>query len=369
MQRAYVGTRKGVFTLERRRKRWRVAAEAFLGDPVSALTIDPRDGTLHAALDLGHFGVKMRVSRDAGTTWSEEAAPAYPPAPAGVPSEDRGRGHEPPWVVQKIWALEAGGVDRPGELWAGTIPGGLFRSPDGGRSWELVRPLWEMAERKQWMGGGYDHPGLHSICVDPRDGRRLTVAVSTGGVWRTEDAGASWTVRSHGMFAAYLPPERKHDPILQDAHRVVQCAAAPDVFWCQHHNGVFHSTDGGSRWHEIASVQPSVFGFAVAVHPAKPETAWFVPAVKDECRIPVGGQVVVARTRDGGQRFDVLREGLPQEHAYDLVYRHGLAVDSTGQRLIFGSTSGGVWLSDDEGDSWSALPARLPPVNCVSFGQ
>jgi hypothetical protein len=148
---------------------------------------------------------------------------------------------------------------------------------------------------------------------------------------------------------------------------MVQCRAAPDAFWVQHHNGVFRSTTGGSDWKEVASVQPSVFGFAVAVHPRDPETAWFVPAIKDERRIPVNGEVVVARTRDGGTSFDVLRDGLPQQDAYDLVYRHALAIDDSGDRLAFGSTTGGLWITQNQGDHWEALPARLPMVHAVTF--
>jgi photosystem II stability/assembly factor-like uncharacterized protein len=134
----------------------------------------------------------------------------------------------------------------------------------------------------------------------------------------------------------------------------------------QHHNGVFRSTDRGRSWQEI-NAAVSGFGFAVAVHPRDGETAWFVPAVKDECRVPVDGKVVVTRTRDGGQSFDVLREGLPQEQAYDLTYRHSLDIDGSGDRLAFGSTTGSLWVSEDQGDRWESLSHFLPPVYCVRF--
>jgi photosystem II stability/assembly factor-like uncharacterized protein len=147
----------------------------------------------------------------------------------------------------------------------------------------------------------------------------------------------------------------------------VQCPAHPEHFWVQHHNGIFRSTDGSKSWKEIQNVKPSAFGFAVAVHPSDPETAWFVPAVKDEKRIPVGGRLVVTRTRDGGETFDVLSHGLPQNHAYDLVFRHALDVNETGRRLIFGSTTGAVWVTEDAGDHWQLISAHLPPVHCVRF--
>jgi hypothetical protein len=149
---------------------------------------------------------------------------------------------------------------------------------------------------------------------------------------------------------------------------VVQCAAAPDVLWVQHHNGVFRSNDWADSWHEITSIHPSKFGFVVAVHPGDPDCAWFVPGVKDECRVPVDGKMVVARTRDGGETFDVLRNGLPQQHAYDLVWRHALDIDNTAQCLAFGSTTGNVWFTADQGDTWHQLSGHLPPVYCVRFG-
>jgi len=216
------------------------------------------------------------------------------------------------------------------------------------------------------MGGGDDQAGIHSVCVDPRNSRRILVGVSVGGVWVTEDGGASWNLSAKGMRAAYMPPERAFDENMQDPHLIVQCPGAPDVYWCQHHNGVFRSADGGKSWEEL-EVPPSSFGFAVAVHPNLPDTAWLVPAVKDECRIPVDGKVVVARTRDGGKSFEVVREGLPQVHAYDLVFRHALDVDGTGDRLAMGSTTGSVWISEDQGDSWQAVSHHLPPVYSVRF--
>jgi photosystem II stability/assembly factor-like uncharacterized protein len=137
--------------------------------------------------------------------------------------------------------------------------------------------------------------------------------------------------------------------------------------WAQHHNGIFRTTDGGTTWTEIKPEAASSFGFAVCVHPADGDTAWFVPAVKDEHRIPVDGKVVVTRTRDGGKTFDVLRDGLPQEHAYDLVFRHAMDVDTTGERLIFGSTTGSLWVTENGGDSWQTISTHLPPIYCVRF--
>jgi len=351
-----IGTRKGLFTVVRDGGKWSVSKVEFVGDPVTMLLTDPRDGTTYVAFNLGHFGVKMKRRRKGGA-WEDVASPAYPPKPEG---------HKSPyeWTLKQVWALEPGGADRPGRLWAGTIPGGLFRSEDGGSSWTLIESLWE--KHVGWFGGGYDQPGIHSVCVDPEDSRRVYVGVSSGGTWVTEDDGRTWRQSAHGMRAEYLPPEKAYEPDNQDPHHVAQCPSDARTMWVQHHNGIFRSTDAGTKWTEIQA-PVSCFGFAVAVHPKNGDVAWFVPAIKDERRVPVDGKLVVNRTRDGGKTFETLRRGLPQEHAYDLIYRHGLDVDGSGRRLAFGSTTGGVWLSEDEGDSWTALAARLPPVYCLRF--
>ena len=164
-----------------------------------------------------------------------------------------------------------------------------------------------------------------------------------------------------------MPPERAHEPVIQDPHRLVQCPSHPESLWVQHHNGISRSTDGSESWQEISEAGPSTFGFAVAVHPADPQTAWFVPAVSDERRIPVDGRFVVTRTRDGGHTFDVLDDGLPQTPSYHLVYRHGLDVDETGSVLAMGSTTGSFWISENQGDSWTCISNDLPPIYAVRF--
>jgi hypothetical protein len=362
-----VSTRKGLFIVARRGlDRWEIARTSFLGDNVSLCLVDPRDGAWYAALDHGHFGVKLHRSEDRGLTWTEVGVPTYPEPPEGHVEKDW-MGREIPWKLIRIWALEAGPASRPGELWAGTLPGGLFRSPDRGASWELIRGLWDHPDRLRWSGGGADYPGLHSICLDPRHPDWLAVGVSTGGAWFTRDAGLTWECRGEGLRADYVPPGQAQDPVLQDVHRLVQSPVDPATFWIQHHNGIFVTRDDAGRWEELKEAGPSVFGFPVVAHPKEPATAWFVPAIKDERRIPVGGSVVVTRTRDGGRTFDTLREGLPQEHAYDLVYRHALAIDGTGDRLAFGSTTGSLWISEDGGDRWHAVAGHLPPVYAVTF--
>lgn len=361
----HAATRKGLFVYDLAGTP-RISGRHFLGQNVSLSLVDARSGNWYAALDHGHFGAKLQRSGDRGASWQEIAVPVYPKRPDGA--EELGADGRPlAWDLKRIWALECGGAGEGGRLWCGTIPGGLFRSDDHGASWRLVEALWNHPSRRQWLGGGADHPGLHSVCVDPRDPRILRVAVSCGGVWRSDDAGASWRNTSKGLFAVFMPPERREDPNIQDVHRLVQCRDQPDRLWLQHHNGVFRSTDGGETWQHCPEVPPSGigFGFAVAVHPADGGTAWLVPAVKDISRIPVDGKVVVSRTRDGGGSWEILRRGLPQEDAYDLTWRHALDVSADGRTLAFGSTTGSLWLSRDGGEAWSELSAHLPPVHAV----
>ena len=352
-----VATRKGLFRFERKGAGWFAGPPAFVGQPVTAVLGDRRDGTRYAALNLGHFGVKLHRSDDQGRNWTEVAAPALPSEP----------GNENAKAVQLIWTLEPGGPDEAGVLWAGTIPGGLFRSADRGASWSLVESLWNVPERAKWFGGGYDDAGIHSIHVDPRDPAKLTLGISCGGVWKSDDAGASWRNVGKRQRADYVPPDLVYDIVSQDPHRLAHCAANPDVVWCQHHVSIFRSSDSGVTFDELKNVKPSPFGFAVAAHPTDVNTAWFVPAVKDEFRVPVDGKFVVTKTTDGGKTFTAHSVGLPSGASYDLVYRHALDVDRTGTTLAMGSTTGNLWTSDDGGESWTLVSAHLPPIAQVSF--
>ncbi len=349
----FVCTRKGLFRFQRTAGKWQQTFVAFLGQPVTAFLADPRTGTWYAALNLGHFGAKLHRSTNQGATWDELAMPALPK------SEDK----DAPSLNQ-IWALEAGGADQPGLLWAGSLPAALFRNDQNGDgAWQLVGGLWNLPDRAKWFGGGTDDTALHTICVDPRNSSRLAIAVSCGGVWRSEDAGASWTCRSKGLFAEYMPPDRREDPAIQDPHRIVQCRGKPDHFWCQHHNGIFYSTNDLAAW-QFAGPR---FGFGVVVHPKDPTKAWFVPAIKDEVRVPQDGRFVAARTRDGGKTFETLSDGLPTGFGYDLVLRHALDIDEAGDTLAFGSTTGNLYVTEDQGEHWQAVTHHLPPVHAVRF--
>lgn len=353
----WVGSRKGLFRFNEDKAGWALSGPpAFLAAPVTAIQDDPRDGTLYVGLAHGHFGCKFHRSLDRGRSWTELAAPAFPMSDlADAPS------------VEMIWCFAAGGRDQPGVLWAGTLPGGLFRSTDRGESWQLCESLWNRPERPRWFGAGYDHPGIHSILVDPRDSAHLVVGVSVGGLWISHDGGESWDLGGKGFEAAYMPPDQQADPVMQDPHLIAASPADPDRIWCQHHCGIYVSDDGGYTFRESTGVQPSSFGFAVAPHPADRDRAWFAPAQKDEARVPVDGKLVVTETRDGGRTFRSHDRGLPQGPAYDLIYRHALIADPSGDRLAMGSTTGNLWASGNGGADWHLLSAHLPPIAALAF--
>jgi photosystem II stability/assembly factor-like uncharacterized protein len=361
-----IATRKGLFCA-RRESDWKLTDSSFLGDNCSAVLRHPVSHAIYVALDHGHFGVKLHRSRDDGKTFEEIPVPAYPPK----------NENEEPWVdimgrtipdsLQLIWCLEAGHPDQGERLWAGTIPGGLFRSDDGGDSWQLNTSLWNDPSRRNWFGGGMDFPGIHSILVHPDKPEDITIAVSCGGIWHSKDDGESWTNIGNGLVAPYTPPEHAGDPSVQDVHRLARCRTAPDQMWLQHHAGIYRSEDAGLNWQQIEDIQPSSFGFAAVAHPTRPDTAWFVPEIKDEHRIPVDGQVLVNRTDDGGKTFTSFDGGLPGPMAYDLVFRHAFESDQSGAQLAMGSTTGSLWVSENGGEHWQTLSNHLPPIYALRF--
>jgi photosystem II stability/assembly factor-like uncharacterized protein len=281
-------------------------------------------------------------------------------------------------TLLKLWYMAFG---PSGRVYVGTIPGGLFVSDDGGESFELNRPLWSHESRggdlfagdgtgkTDWFGtpaseGGEFAPGIHSISVDPRDPDRVLVAVSTAGVLETADGGKTWRGRNKGMLNDYLPnpaAEWGHDP-----HFVERSLGQPDHVWQQNHSGVFYSADNAATWKKVSQPEVGVhFGFPVAVDDEDGRVAWLVPGRSDFQRMAIDGGLFVARTEDGGESWQQLREGLPQENAYDVVYRHALA--NRGSTLAFGSTTGNLYVSDNRGDSWQTIANNLPPIYSVRF--
>lgn len=392
MARLILGTRKGTLILDKKAGSWVPRPIAHAGLSISYAAADPRDGTLWVAMDHAHWGPKLSRSKDDGATWDHLNDIGYPkgaryveqhlPTPDQLPEAERPTAYKDATLL-KVWVLGFGGADEPGTIHAGTLPGGLFTSRDGGSSWELNRPLWdhesrggdlskgEATSKNQWGGTpaaaayGEFVPGIHSVVVDPRDSRRILVAVSCAGVLESRDGGRTWAGRNRGMLNDYLPDpnaEWGHDP-----HFMTICRGAPDWLWQQNHTGVFVSQDGAATWSRVSKPEDGVhFGFPVAVDERDGRTAWVVPAKGDDQRMTLDGGLCVARTTDGGVSWQTLRKGLPQEHAYDVVYRH--ALDVHGDTLCFGSTTGNVFVSEDRGESWQCVGHHFPPVHSVRFG-
>ena len=351
-----VSSRKGLIVYRRNTAgKWEHHQTHFLGIPVTLATIDPVTGTWWALLDHGHWGCKLHRSRD-GKQWEELPAPKYP--------EDKELKPGVAAATKYLWAFSNGGVDRPGEIFIGTVPGGLFHSKDNGDSFQLITGIWDHPSRDQWFGGGFDDPGIHSILVDPRNSDHITIGISVAGVFKSEDGGLTWQVRNKGLRADFLPDPASD--IGQDPHLVVTTAADPDVLWQQNHCGIYRSADGGLNWSDIS--QPgglANFGFAIAADQSNPEVAWVVPGVSDEIRVAVDRALCVCRTEDGGKTWQELRHGLPQSHCFDIVYRHALA--NNGNSLAFGTTTGNVYFSEDGGDKWNLLNGNLPMVYAIEF--
>lgn len=353
-----LGTRKGLIQLEYNGRAWSMCRESLKAVPVSYAFQDKRDGTFWAACDHGHWGTKLRRSRDGGATWAEVAAPRYP--------DDAMLKEGTPATASYLWYIAPGGNDQPQRLYVGTEPGGVFQSDDGGDSFHLIEGLWNVPERMEnWFGGGRDFPGSCSIVVDPRDSDHILVGISVGGVYETHDGGKSWQARNKGLIAEYLPDP--HAEFGHDPHFMTAAPSNPDVLWQQNHCGIFRSTDSAKTWTRVSDPEtgPAHFGFAIAVDAQDENVAWVVPAISDEYRMAIERTLYVCRTEDGGKTWQTLRNGLPQTNAYDVTFRH--ALDISGDRLAFGTTTGNVYVSDDRGDSWTCVGNNFAPIYSVRF--
>jgi len=351
-----LGTRKGLIIYHKDNTGWKYESTHFLGIPVSLSFVDGRTNTWWACLDHGHWGVKLHRSTDDGKNWEEIEAPKFEEGlemKEGVPA-----------TVTYLWAFAHGGEDRPGVLYLGTDPGGLFKSEDNGDTWHLVKSLWDHPSREKWFGGGRDNPGIHSIVIDPRDSDHFYIGISCAGVFESKDGGASWNPANKGLKADFLPDPDSE--VGQDPHILVAAPSNPDVLWQQNHCGIFVSLDGSKNWTEVSQKNgPAGFGFAVAVKADNPDQAWVVPGISDEVRVAVGQALCVCRTDDGGKTWVEQRNGLPQENCFDIVYRHCLDID--GDSLVFGSTTGNVYFTNNLGENWELLSSDLPMIYSVEL--
>jgi len=346
-----VSTRKGLFILDGEPGAgFSVTSRAFAGEPVENALRDVRSGRLLASVTSAFHGPKIFFTDDPAGEWKQAEGVAL--AKGGDAA------------LAKIWLIVAGEAD--GALYAGGDPGVLFESHDGGATWELNRGLWDHPTRPDWQAGG-GGLCLHSIVPWPGDPDRLACAVSAAGVWLTEDGGASWRRGNAGIVAGYVPEESQEETDDLCIHNLQRAPQRPERMFLQFHGGVYRSDDAGRSWTDIAAGLPSDFGFPMVVDPADPDSAFVIPLSADSDRVTAGGRVRVYATRDAGANWSALSDGLPQE-AYLTVLRR--AFDRVGEgaalELYFGATSGDVFGSGDAGASWSSVATHLPPVNAIT---
>ena len=350
-----VGTMKGVFLLRSsaRRQRWDVAGPYFHGQPTYALAFDSRNGrrSLWAATSSVLWGAFLRSSDDYGRTWTNPIeAPIRFPAGSGL-------------ALKNIWQICLGPPDEPDLMYCGVEPAALYESRDGGTTFSLVMELFNHPHRPRWtpgMGG----LNLHTILFDEQNPQRMYVAISAGGVYATEDGGRTWQARNRGIRVVHAP--EKYPEFGQCVHKIAMHPARPDRLFLQNHWGLYRSDNAGESWEDIANGVPSDFGFAMVMHPHNPDIVYIVPVESDEFRRTPDGCLRVYRTRNAGESWEPLARGSPQKRAYETVLRDGLAVDSLHPAgIYFGTRSGHLYGSADEGRNWTRILEGLPPVVCV----
>ncbi|GAA1142581.1 photosystem II stability/assembly factor-like uncharacterized protein [Kitasatospora gansuensis] len=349
-----VGTQKGLF-LGRSpdRAAWEFTGPHFAMNAIYSVAVDRRGDRprILVGADSSHWGPSVWWSDDLGASWQEPSSPAVRfPEHTGT-------------SLERVWQLQPAGPEAPGVVYAGTQPAALFRSTDGGESFVLDEALWSHPQRAEWAAG-FGGQGLHSIVTDPRDATALTVAVSTGGVYRTEDGGANWRPANTGIRVSFLPDE--YPEFGQCVHKIAADPADPDRLYLQNHGGVYRTDDAGERWTDIGADLPATFGFGLATHPRRPGTAYLFPLDADYARLPVDRRCRIFRTTDAGASWQPLSTGLPTEDHYGVVLRDALCTDDGEPAgVYFGNRNGEVYGSADAGDSWRLISSHLPDVLCV----
>jgi photosystem II stability/assembly factor-like uncharacterized protein len=345
-----VGTRRGIFIARSRdRNEWAIDGPALEGREIYHAIRDRRTGALWAATDHKVWGPHVHRSDDDGRTWQVlEAAPSYP--------DERG--------LKAIWFLAHGPHSQPDTLWAGIEPAGLFVTRDAGTRWESVASLNDHPTNRTWQpaGGGL---ALGGIQHDPDEPRRIYCSLSAGGVYRSDDGGESWAPANAGVRADFLP--RTYPEAGQCVHKLRLHPARPERLYQQNHCGVYRSDDRGESWTEITAGLPSDFGYALALDPRDPDTAFVIPEESSHMRATCDGRLRVYRTTDAGESWEPLTRGLPQEHAYVSVLRDAMDHDAHHPvGLYFGTSTGALFASSDRGDSWRVLAGYLPKILCVT---
>ena len=349
-----VGTTKGAFILRSnaQRSRWEVGGPYFHGHNVYTMAYDCRVGRRRIwASTSNYWGTLLRFSDDFGKSWTNpQESPIRFPSDAGV-------------SLKNIWQITVGRPEEPNVLYCGVEPAALFESRDSGETWSLVRGLFDHPHRPRWVPGN-GGLALHTIILDPTNNLRMYIAISSGGVYRTTDGGQTWTAQNRGIRAMFLP--NKNPEFGQCIHKIAMHPSHPERLFLQNHWGLYRSDDYGENWKDIANGVPSDFGFAIISHPRNPDCVYIIPVESDEFRCSCDGRLRVYRTRNGGASWEPLSRGLPQKLAYETVLRDGMTADSFDPAgIYFGTRSGQLFGSRDEGRTWQKILDGLPSIACV----
>jgi photosystem II stability/assembly factor-like uncharacterized protein len=361
--RVLVGTRKGAFVLssDGKRERWDVSGPHFAGWEVYHVKGSPAEpDRLYASQCSGWSGQVIQRSDDGGVTWAPAGNKfAYD----GVPGTHQWYDGTPhPWEFARVWHLEPS-LEDPDTVYAGVEDAGLFRSADGGQSWQELPALRGHKSGPSWQPGA-GGMCLHTIILDPATPGRMFAAISAAGAFRSDDAGETWRPVNHGLHSEGIPdPDAE---VGHCVHRLAMHSSRPSVLYMQKHWDVMRSDDAGESWHEVSGNLPTDFGFPIDVHAHEPDTIYVVPITSDAEHFPPEGRLRVYRSRTGGDEWEALTSGLPQEHCYVNVLRDAMAVDTLDScGVYFGTTGGQVYASADAGDSWAPIVRDLPAVLSV----
>lgn len=326
----------------------------FLGFKVGCINFHKDSNTLRVAINHKHWGPKIHLSKDFGETWKELSCPAFP--------EDALKMDGKKASLRSIWNIL--GINDSESFLVGTEPAALFHTSDNGKSYSLVRSLWDHPSRKMWMGGGKGstQPFLHTILEDPENTNHYFIGISAGGVFESDDSGNTWKPINSGVKADFLPDfdvDAGHDP-----HTVRICPSDPNVIWQQNHCGIYRSEDKGKNWIDISGEgNKPYYGFGLVVDELDDKKAWVIPAESDDLRFPYNNSLEVYFTEDGGKKWAPRTKGLPPPPNFDLVFRQ--AFEKKDDLMVFGSNNGNLYFSIDEGEHWNTISQNLAPVRCI----
>lgn len=361
--RVLVGTRKGAFilTADGKRQKWAVSGPHFGGWEIYHLKGSPVDpNRIYVSQSSGWFGQQIQRSDDGGQTWNAVNNKFVYDGVPGTHMWYDGTPH--PWEFKRVWHLEPSLSD-PDTVYAGVEDAAMFRTTDGGQSWHELSGLRTHGTGSRWSPGA-GGLCLHTILIDPTNHQRMYIAISAAGAFRTDDGGTSWKPINRGLFSKYIPDPQAE--VGHCVHRIAMHRSRPNTLFMQKHWDIMRSDNGGDEWTKVSGNLPTDFGFPIDVHAHEPETIYVVPIKSDSEHYMPEGKLRVFRSRTGGNDWEPLAKGLPQENCYVNVLRDAMAVDSLDDcGIYFGTTGGQVYASADSGDSWMPIVRDLPAVVSV----